>query len=80
MIMDLEPERDATMADRLKLFGLKKEVMASVLSAGVRVNDAALRRKDEDKVAKLLRKVKGEKPVFSGTPEEDERLRNELFQ
>lgn len=50
---------DAPIAERLKLMGLKKEVMASVLSAGVRVNDAALRKQDKDKVGELLAKVKG---------------------
>ena len=77
--MDLEPDEEATMADKLKLFSLKKEVMASVLSAGVRVNDTALRRKETDKVAQLLRKVKGEKPLPDKVDDEEERVRNELF-
>lgn len=79
MVMDLEPDEEATMADKLKLFSLKKEVMASVLSAGVRVNDTALRRKETDKVAQLLRKVKGEKPLPDKVDDEEERVRNELF-
>lgn len=54
--MDMKLPQD--LASRIKLMSLKKEVMASVLSAGVRVNDAALRKKDEDKVAALLRQVK----------------------
>jgi len=57
--MDMTLPEDATTADTLKLMSLKKEVMASVLSAGVRVNDGALRKKDEDKVAQLLERVKG---------------------
>jgi len=62
-----------------KIMTLKKEVMASVLSAGVRVNDAALRRKDTDKVAELLRQVKAKKPLPDGPESEDERMRRELF-
>lgn len=62
-----------------KIMMLKKEVMASVLSAGVRVNDQALRRKDKDKVADMLNRVKM-KGLVPGKPmTEDERLRNELF-
>lgn len=79
MVMDLEPDATATLADKLKLFGLKKEVMASVLSAGVRVGDAALRRKDTDKVGELLRVVKGEKPRAPEPVDEDEEIRNQLF-
>ena len=78
--MSLEPDADSTMADKLKLFSLKKEVMASVLSAGVRVNDASLRKKDTDRVAQLLRKVKGEKPLPDKTEDEEKRVRNELFE
>jgi len=67
---------DASFA---KIMTLKKEVMASVLSAGVRVNDAALRRKDTDKVAELLRQVKAKQPLPDQPESEDERMRRELF-
>lgn len=70
---------DATAADKLKLMSLKKEVMASVLSAGVRVNDTALRKKGEDKVAKLLAKVKGKVEEAPEPPVSDDPVYNELF-
>lgn len=70
---------DATVADRLKLMSLKKEVMASVLSTGVRVNDGALRQKKEDKVAKLLDRVRG-KVNAPSEPLADETVTiNDLF-
>jgi hypothetical protein len=54
--MDLPIPEDPALA--IKTMALKKEVMSSVLSAGVRVNDGALRKKSEDKVAAMLARVK----------------------
>lgn len=73
--MELEPDENATMADKLKLFSLKKEVMSSVLSAGVRLNDSTLRKRDEDKVGELLRKVKSRQAPSA----EEEVVKAELF-
>jgi hypothetical protein len=75
--MDMELPEDAASA--IKLMSLKKEVMASVLSAGVRVNDTALRKKGEDKVAKLLAKVKGKVEEVPEPPVSDDPVYNELF-
>jgi hypothetical protein len=73
--MAMKAPDDATTADKLKLMSLKKEVMASVLSAGVRVNDTSLRKKGEDKVAKMLAKVKG----AADTAVAEDPVYNELF-
>lgn len=54
--MDMPLPEDPAVG--IKLMQLKKEVMASVLSAGVRVNDGALRKKNEDKVAVMLAAMK----------------------
>ena len=70
---------DATVADKLKLMSLKKEVMASVLSAGVRVNDGALRKKDDDKVAKLLNVVKSKSADSVMRPATEEAEEIDLF-
>ena len=54
--MDMKPEPGD--ADYVKIMTLKKEVLSSVLSAGVRLNDATLHKRDEDKVGELLKRVK----------------------
>jgi len=77
--MEMEPSENATTAEKIKLFGLKKEVMASVLSAGVRLNDSILRKKDEDKVGELLRKVKAKSQARPGPAPADEVTKAELF-
>lgn len=77
--MDMELPADATTADRIKLMGLKKEVMASVLSAGVRVNDGALRNKEDDKVARLLQQVKSKSGESAEPPVTEEVTVNDLF-
>lgn len=43
-----------------KILSVKKEVMASVLTASVRVNDTALRRKNNDRIGSLLDEIKAE--------------------
>lgn len=54
MDLTLDPDK----ADYVKILTLKKEVLASILSAGVRLNDATLHKRDEDKVGELLKRVK----------------------
>lgn len=46
-----------------KVLSVKKEVMASVLTASVRVNDTSLRRKNNDKIGMLLEEVRAADPV-----------------
>lgn len=75
--MDMELPEDTASA--IKVMSLKKEVMASVLSAGVRVNDTALRKKGEDKVAAMLAKVKRTNSQPDTAPLADEDVKNELF-
>jgi hypothetical protein len=41
-----------------KILGTKQAVAASILTASVRVNDGALRAKNEDRIAALLAEVK----------------------
>lgn len=77
--MEMTPPEGSTPADQLKLMSLKKEVMASVLSAGVRLNDATLRRKDEDKVGELLRKVKAKSQERVEPSPAEEVTKAELF-
>jgi hypothetical protein len=77
--MDMGVPADATTADKLKLMSLKKEVMSSVLSAGVRINDGALRRKDDDKVARMLREVKKKSSDSVGAPAVEEVTIIDLF-
>jgi hypothetical protein len=77
--MDMTLPADAATVDKLKLMSLKKEVMSSVLSAGVRVNDSALRKKDDDKVAKMLRLVKDKSADSVGQPAAEEVTVSDLF-
>lgn len=75
----MEVPVDATAADKLKLMSLKKEVMSSVLSAGVRINDGALRKKEDDKVARMLREVKRKSSDSVSTPAGEEVTISDLF-
>ena len=54
---------DPTDKNFPKVLSIKKEVMASVLTASVRVNDTALRRKSNDRIGALLAEVQAEDPV-----------------
>jgi hypothetical protein len=69
----------AVPAVALKLMTLKKEVMASVLSAGVRLNDATLRKKEDDKVGELLKKVRAKSQQQSEPSPAEEVTKAELF-
>jgi hypothetical protein len=75
MSLELNPESK----DFPKLLSLKKEVMASVLSAGVRINDSALRRKEDDKVANLLKVVKDKNADSVRQPATEEVSMSDLF-
>lgn len=75
--MDMPLPDDTPSA--IKVMSLKKEVMASVLSAGVRVNDSALRKKGEDKVAAMLAAVKSKSMPAPAPPVDDEAVKAELF-
>jgi len=41
-----------------KILGTKQAVAASILTASVRVNDGALKAKNEDRIAQLLEEVR----------------------
>lgn len=43
-----------------KVLSVKKEVMASVLTASVRVNDGALRKRNNDRIGALLEEMRAE--------------------
>jgi len=49
-----------------KILSVKKEVMASVLTASVRMNDGSLRKKNNDRIAALLDEVKRADDPLSG--------------
>ncbi|WP_287459531.1 hypothetical protein [Sphingomonas sp.] len=49
--------------DFARIFSLKKEVMATILSTVVRSNVGSLRKKNSDKIGDLLKEVKGEDPL-----------------
>ena len=54
---------DITDKNFSKILSIKKEVMASVLTASVRVNDTSLRRKNNDRVGLLLEELNAADPL-----------------
>jgi hypothetical protein len=54
---------DITDKNFPKILSIKKEVMASVLTASVRVNDTSLRRKNNDRVGLLLEELNAADPL-----------------
>ena len=77
--MAWEPGEDTPLPERLKMYTLQKEVMASVLSAGVRLNDSVLRKKEDDKVGKLLQQVRAKSQRQFEPEPADEVTKAELF-
>jgi hypothetical protein len=54
---------DITDKNFPKILSIKKEVMASVLTASVRVNDTSLRRNNNDRVGLLLEELNAADPL-----------------
>jgi len=59
----LELDLDTTDKNFPKLLSVKTSIMSSVLTATTRVNDGALRRKNNDRIGQLLEEINAPDPI-----------------